>query len=74
MFLDEHVHFFSSTFRQNIIQQAASMLVEHVTFEKNFIQNSNGNAVDEHRHRRRTNKCNSWLSQLPTRTDASIHR
>jgi hypothetical protein len=99
MFLDDksiknkksnhHINLFSSTLKQNVIQQAASMLLQHVTFHKNLhhiTQNNNGNALDEHhlslhsiqRNRkkfRRTDKCNSWLSRLsPTKSDTSLNR
>jgi hypothetical protein len=85
---DHHVNFFSSTLKQNIVEQAASMLLQHVTCNKHFYpltQNSNGNALDErhlslhHIQRknkdfRRTNKCNLWLSKLPTKSDTSLNR
>ncbi len=64
---DDHIHLLSSTLKQNIIKQAASMLLQHLTFQKNFYhltQNNNTNAFDEHHHIRRTNKCNSWLSKF----------
>jgi hypothetical protein len=63
---DHQVNLFSSTLKQNIIYQAASMLLQHVTCQKNFYhltQNNNSNALDERRYFRRTNKCNSWLSR-----------
>ncbi len=66
------MNLFSSTLKQNIIEQAASMLLQHVTYHKNvyhFTQNSNGNAFDERHHMKRTNKCNSWLSN-----DTSLNR
>jgi hypothetical protein len=77
MFLDDrksdhHVNLFSSKLKQNIIEQAASMLLQHVTYQKEFYhltQNTNANAFDEHHHIRRTNKCNSWLSKFPTKSD-----
>lgn len=75
--VEHQVHLFSSTLKQNIIHQAASMLVQHVTFQKNFshlTHNNNGNALDERRHFRRTKKCNSWLSKLPTKSDTSLNR
>jgi len=77
MFLDDrksdhHVNLFSSKLKQNIIEQAASMLLQHVTYQKEFYhhtQNTNANAFDEHHHIRRTNKCNSWLSKFPKKSD-----
>jgi hypothetical protein len=74
---DHHVNLFSSTLKQNIIKQAASMLLQHITFQKNFshlTQNTNGNAFDEYHHLQRTNKCNSWLSKFPTKSDTSLNR
>jgi len=68
MFLD----LFSSKLKQNIIEQAASMLLQHVTYQKelyHLTQNINANAFDEHHHIQRTNKCNSWLSKFSTKTD-----
>jgi hypothetical protein len=73
MFLDDQVNLFSSTLKQNIIYQAASMLLQHVTLKKNFYhrtQNNNGNALDEHRYFRRMKKCNSWLAK----SDTSLNR
>ena len=71
MFLDDQLNLFSSTLKQNIIYQAASMLLQHVTIKKHFhhhhrTQNTNGNALDEHRYFRRMNKCNSWLAKSET--------
>ncbi|CAF3346853.1 unnamed protein product [Rotaria socialis] len=94
MFLDEksikyrNVNLFSSTLKGNVTQQAASRLLEHVTFNRNFYHkthNSNGNAVDDYhqssthiqrnkKYFRRTDKCNSWLSNLPTKSDTSLNR
>jgi hypothetical protein len=80
---DDHINLFSSTLKQNIIKQAASMLLQHVTIQKHvyhLTQNSNGNAFDEYHHHhqknefRRTRKCNSWLSKFPTKSDTSLNR
>lgn len=74
---NDHIHIFSTKFKQNIIQQAASMLLQHITFKKQFsylTKNSNGNAFDERLHIQRTNKCNSWLSKCPTKSDTSLDR
>ncbi|CAF1583033.1 unnamed protein product [Adineta ricciae] len=79
---------FSSIFRQNVIEQAASMLLQHVTLNQNvyrLAKNSNGNALDEYHYSsnsvqkkkkdfRRTNKCYSWLSKFPSIDDESFHK
>jgi hypothetical protein len=85
---DHHLNLFSSTLKQNVIKQAASMLLQYVTCHKNpnpITQNNNGNALDEHhlslrsiqrnkKEFRRTDKCNSWLSRYPTKSDTSLNR
>ncbi|UJR26828.1 hypothetical protein I4U23_008141 [Adineta vaga] len=64
------------------------MLLQHVTLNRNIYhsaRNTNGNAFDEHHHSlhsiqrkrkevRRTRKCNSWLSKVPTKSDTSLNR
>ena len=79
---------FSSRFRQNVIEQAASMLLQHVTLNQNVYcvaQNSNGNAFDENNYSsnsvqkkkkdfRRTKKCYSWLSKFPSIDNESFHK
>ncbi|CAF3481147.1 unnamed protein product [Adineta steineri] len=81
---NDHATLFPPTLKQNIVEQAASMLVQHINFNKKFYhptQNSNGNAFDEYRLSlnhiqqkkkvcRRTKKCNSWLSK----NDTSLNR
>lgn len=79
---------FPSILRQNVIEQAASMLLQHMTFNHDAYRaarNSNGNALDEYRFSlnsvqkkkkdfRRTNKCYSWLSKFPSIADESFHK
>ena len=85
---DCRVNLFSSTLKQNVIKQAASMLLQHVTLHKKFYRitnNNNGNAFDEYylsansiqrneKEFKRTDKCNSWLSRFPTKSDTSLNR
>ncbi|CAF0903460.1 unnamed protein product [Rotaria sp. Silwood1] len=86
--INDHINLFSSKLKGNVIKQAASRLLQHVTLNKNFYhitQNINGNAFDDYhtssnyiqRNRkefRRTDKCNSWLSKFPTKSDTSLNR
>ncbi|CAF2595903.1 unnamed protein product [Rotaria sp. Silwood2] len=86
--LNNHINLLSSTLKGNIIKQAASRLLQHVTLNKKFYhitQNTNGNAFDDYhtsakhiqrnkKEFRRTDKCNSWLSKFPTKSDTSLNR
>ncbi|CAF0874871.1 unnamed protein product [Rotaria sordida] len=86
--VNNHIDLLSSTLKGNVIKQAASKLLQHVTLNKNFYyltQNINGNAFDDYhtssnyiqqnkKEFQRTDKCNSWLSKFPTKSDTSLNQ
>lgn len=86
--INSHVNLLSSKLKRNVIQQAASQLLEHVKLNKNFhflTQNCNTNAYDDYpfpstrsqqnkKQLKRTEKCHSWLSKFPTKSDTSLNR
>ena len=99
MFLDDpsikfketnhYCNLLSSTLKQNVVKQAASKLLQHLTYNKNIYyltHNSNANALDEYhrcsaksrkdlkRELQRTDKCNSWLFQFSSTNKSCLNQ